>query len=911
MNGSQAVLAASSDLTTEPRSTPGLHSISGEAIGLPWAEAPWPMTGYPHEVIDRFCQSDPDRSVIVTTEEVWSRKRLKKTSDAIAHALVTNGVRPGDIVVVVLPKSAMAIAAILGIWKAGAAFVPVDPHHPEARNKHVLSDCGAGFAVSNQKGLVALENTDIKAVLVEDIEAADIEFIAEKLYPDQLAYIIYTSGSTGKPKGVMVDHGPLVDHLNATGPLYLMDETSRELPFLPFSSDGGHERWIVPLMAGGSILLPDQLLWTPEDTVRAVRAHGVTHASFPTSYVHELAGWLREKEQTLDLILCSFGGEAMPRETFNRIARAINSQYLINGYGPTETVMTPMLWRVNRDQLCETVTAPIGRPVGDRWAYILDGDCNRVARGEIGEIHLGGYCIARGYNNLAEKTDNLFVPDSFAQGDNARMYRTGDLGRFLPDGMIQFAGRVDDQVKIRGHRIEPAEIETVLRGFDDVANCVVIAAHVASRLELIAYVVPRSGASVDTRSVRARLQQFLPSSMVPGYIIEMTMLPLNANHKVDKAQLPLPRREGSVTQPQNDGEAAVLAIWKAALGLDDIGVTDNFFEIGGNSITALRVQGKIREHFPNSNTEITDLFNFPTIRSFLQAMSEPECKPGADIVHLQKGNRDAPVLYCFPGLLVSTREYMKLVKSLGPDQSAVGFMCHSLSDSQELDVSVSDISARYAEIVHREAKGRPCAFLGWSWGGLLAYEAARMLGNDIDLRLIGMVDVCDMDDDFDLNARPKFQPGERAEIEIRIRQWLQRTSMREDWERLLALMDDLAYAQFVHFVGKSEFGLPTDGPGIGTREHTFWVLIDNALVFRRHELLPYDAPIASWLAGDTVSRNLDLIDFQSLSRRAERPEHIPGTDHLTIIGDPAFHKFFGGRLTRAFEQTGSLEFSGN
>ena len=491
------------------------------------------------------------------------------------------------------------------------------------------------------------------------------------------------------------------------------------------------------------------------------------------------------------------------------------------------------------------------------------------------------------------------------------MYRTGDLGRFLPDGMIQFAGRVDDQVKIRGHRIEPAEIETVLRGFDDVANCVVIAAHVASRLELIAYVVPRSGASVDTRSVRARLQQFLPSSMVPGYIIEMTMLPLNANHKVDKAQLPLPSREGSVTQPQNDGEAAVLAIWKAALGLDDIGVTDNFFEIGGNSITALRVLGKIREHFPNSNTEITDLFNFPTIRSFLQAMSEPECKPGADIVHLQKGNRDAPVLYCFPGLLVSTREYMKLVKSLGPDQSAVGFMCHSLSDSQELDVSVSDISARYAEIVHREAKGRPCAFLGWSWGGLLAYEAARMLGNDIDLRLIGMVDVCDMDDDFDLNARPKFQPGERAEIEIRIRQWLQRTSMREDWERLLALMDDLAYAQFVHFVGKSEFGLPTDGPGIGTREHTFWVLIDNALVFRRHELLPYDAPIASWLAGDTVSRKLDLIDFQSLSRRAERPEHIPGTDHLTIIGDPAFHKLFGGRLTRAFEQTGSLEFSGN
>ncbi len=910
MNGSQAVNAASLNPSNEPMSKPGFRSISDDAVGLPWAVEPWGMTGYPHQVIDRFCSDDPDRPVILTTDEVWSRKRLKQTSDAIACALIAKGVGRGDVVVVALPKSAMAIAAILGVWKAGGAFVPVDPQHPETRNQHVLKDCGARYAVTTGRDLTVLGQQALDVVLVDELDMSETDFLAVAPLADQLAYIIYTSGSTGKPKGVMVDHGPLIDHLNATGPIYLMDEDSRELPFLPFSSDGGHERWIVPLMAGGSILLPDQLLWTPEDTVNAIRKHGVTHASFPTSYVHELAGWLREKGQNLDLTLCSFGGEAMPKETFNRIARAINSRYLINGYGPTETVMTPMLWRVDQDRLCETVTAPIGRPVGDRWAYILDADGNAVAPGEIGEIHLGGYCVARGYNNLPEKTADLFIHDNFALNDHARMYRTGDLGRFLPDGMIQFAGRVDDQVKIRGHRIEPAEIETVLRGFDDVANCVVIAAEIASRLELIAYVVPRSGASVDTRSVRARLQDLLPSAMVPGYIIEMTMLPLNANHKVYKSQLPLPRREGAITKPANDDEAALLEIWKSALGLDEIGVTDNFFEIGGNSITALRVLAKVRDQFPARDAEITDLFNFPTIRSFLLALSEPDCKPGADIVHLQQGKSDQPVLYCFPGLLVSTREYMKLVKSLGEDQSAVGFMCHSLTDNQELDVSVTDISSRYAELVYREAKGRTCAFLGWSWGGLLAYEAARMLGNDIDLRVIGMVDVCDMDDDFDLNARPKFQPGQRAEIEGRIRAWLQKTRMREEWERLLALMDDLAYAQFVHFVGKSEFGLPTDGPGIGTREHTFWVLIDNALVFRRHELWPYDVPIASWLAGDTVSRKLDLIDWQSLSRLAEAPEHIPGTDHLTIIGDPAFHKRFGKRLTNAFAQPADIKFSG-
>ncbi len=303
MNCSQAVSAASFDLATKPFSKSDQHLI---ANGLPWAEAPWPMTGYPHEVIDRFCQSDPDRTVILATNDDWSRKRLKQTSDAIAHALVARGVGVGDVVVVVLPKSAMAIAAILGIWKSGGAFVPVDPQHPETRNRHVLSDCGARFAVTSRDSLASLGNHDLEAVLVEDVGTEEVRFEAATPSADQLAYVIYTSGSTGKPKGVMVDHGPLVDHLNATGPLYLMDETSRELPFLPFSSDGGHERWIVPLMAGGSILLPDQLLWTPEDTVGAIRNHGITHASFPTSYVHELAGWLREKEQTLDLTLCSF-----------------------------------------------------------------------------------------------------------------------------------------------------------------------------------------------------------------------------------------------------------------------------------------------------------------------------------------------------------------------------------------------------------------------------------------------------------------------------------------------------------------------------------------------------------------------------------------------------------------------------
>ena len=258
-----------------------------------------------------------------------------------------------------------------------------------------------------------------------------------------------------------------------------------------------------------------------------------------------------------------------------------------------------------------------------------------------------------------------------------------------------------------------------------------------------------------------------------------------------------------------------------------------------------------------------------------------------------------PMLYCFPGLLVSTREYVKLVDYLGADQPATGFICYSLSEQKQIGASVDEIIESYVDYIRAHSKGQPCYFLGWSWGGLLAYEAARRLGDEIDLRLITMVDVCDLGTEFAIGSKPRFKPGERDQLHLTVQDWLSQTAMRAEWDRLLGVMDADTYDQFLRFVGDEKDELPTDGPDISSREHTFWILIDNALIFRRHQLQPHNVPIHSWAADDSLNRGLNLIDWRRYSPRANPAEIISGTNHLHVIGSQAFHTRLAHRLNEA------------
>ncbi|MBA8879383.1 non-ribosomal peptide synthetase [Phyllobacterium myrsinacearum] len=856
-----------------------------------------------HEHIAAHAQRTPDKTAIIFADEVWSHSKLDRSANQLAHRLIRLGVGADVSVAIAVKRSPEAIVGILATLKAGGAYIPVEPDHPTSRNHHILRDGGVKVILTHSWLLDRIPE-GLDAVILEldklDLSEEPDSVPAVKVHKDQLAYIMYTSGSTGLPKGVAVEHGPLTHHMQNTSRVYGMSAESRELPFLPFSSDGGHERWMNPLMEGGSIILPDQPLWTPEETLTAMRKHGANNASIPTTYLQQLAEWADLTDSAPPMRLYSFGGEGLAQQTFDLLSTALKSEWLINGYGPTETIMTPMVWKVRAGEKFEGTYAPIGRAVGNRRVYVLDPDLNPCPVGVTGELYIAGEGMARGYIGKADTTADRFIPDPFSK-EGGRLYRSGDLTRWREDGTVEFVGRVDHQVKLRGYRIELGEIEAALLQLDGVGEAlVVLRDDEATRQKmLVAYVVPKQGVDLDVTEMHSALERLLPAYMVPSAIVPLKAMPINPNSKLDRFALPAPTPlKRNIVEPENAIEEEIRDIWQDILKTSQISVEDNFFAIGGNSLGAIRILTALRQRKPQNRTTIADLFNNPTIRSFAEVVENGNSEAGSEVIVL-RASGTKPVLYCFPGLLVSTREYVKLVDYLGADQPATGFICYSLSEQKEIGSSVDDIIQGYVDYIRRESKGQPCYFLGWSWGGLLAYETARKLGDEIDLRLITMVDVCDLGTEFAIGAKPRFKPGERDQLHATVQEWLSRTAMRAEWDRLLNVMDEDTYEQFLRFVGDEKDELPTDGPDISSREHTFWILIDNALIFRRHELKPHDVPIHSWAADDSLNRGLNLIDWRRYSPRANPAEIISGTNHLHVIGSQAFHSRLSHRLDEA------------
>ncbi|OAN75735.1 hypothetical protein A8B82_02055 [Sulfitobacter sp. EhC04] len=858
-----------------------------------------------HEIIAAHALTTPDKVAVICRADRLTHLELNTRANALAHRLCAAGVGAETPVAILIERGADAIVAILAVLKAGGAYIPVEPDHPSSRNHHILTDAGVAVVLTRQRFRDRLPDALAAQVIclddLDDAPRADAPPVT--IHPDQLAYVMYTSGSTGKPKGVAVEHGPLSHHNQTTARVYEMSAESRELPFLPFSSDGGHERWMVPLMMGGSVVIPDGPLWTPEQTLGAMREHGCNNASIPTTYLQQLAEWAEDTGTAPPMRLYSFGGEGLAQSTFDLLSRALNAKTLINGYGPTETIMTPMVWKVAAGTGFQGTYAPLGRAVGDRRVYVLDEDMMPCPQGVVGEIYLGGTGVARGYVGQPKVTADRFIPDPFGPAldgtSGARLYRTGDQGRWREDGTVEFVGRVDLQIKINGYRIEPGEIEAALLAEPDVTEALVLLREEGATKRLIAYVTgPAPGAE---EALRRALETKLPKHMLAEAVVVLDKMPTNPNAKLDRAALPLPEARNRQTlgvAAVSGSEQQVLTLWRDLLTLPDIGVTDDFFAMGGSSLLALRAIAGMRKLWPDVPLTVADFFDAPTVRGICARIAQGG-QTGRTAITLRAGGT-RPRLYCFPGLLVSTREYLRLTDYLGPDQPVTGFLCHSLNEEKQLNVSVSDVVADYVDHIRRESAGAPVAFLGWSWGGLLAWEAARQLQHEVDVKMLGMVDVCDLGTDFTPGATPVFAPGERAQLEAYLQAWLARTQMRAQWDQLIGAMDAECYAQFLRFIGNEADPLPFDGPDISSREHTFWVLIDNALVFRQHRLMPLDVPVASFSAGDSLSRGLNLMDWRKWSARATPAEIVSGTNHLHIIGDPAFHERFRARLNVAF-----------
>ncbi|MGA4833518.1 amino acid adenylation domain-containing protein, partial [Bacillus velezensis] len=562
-----------------------------------------------HELFITQARKTPDAAALISGETLVTYKELDEWSNKIARALQKRQIGPDAAVGIVIPRSPEQVAAVFGVWKAGGAYVPIDPEYPEERKQYIISDSGTALLLTVHGAIDQVPDHFKGEVLaLEDIQEQDASPVQPLSAPEDLAYIIYTSGTTGRPKGVMVEHRSVSQTLQWRSGFYDLNEKDTVLQLFSFSFDGFVTSMFTPLISGAKAAV------LAEDEARDILAikhylasYRITHMIIVPVLYRTLLDVL-EPGDAESLRIVTLAGEAVDQNIISRSLSVCPHTELANEYGPTEnSVATTAARHIEQS---ENIT--IGRPIEHSHVYILNGDHPQPI-GVTGELCISGSGLARGYRNLPKQTAQAFVQDPFQK--NRRMYRTGDLAKWLPDGTLQYIGRMDEQVKIRGYRVELKEIESALTGIKGVKEAAVTA-HTASagQTELCAYIVTEEGTESET--VQQALRNEMPAYMVPAFFETLEALPVTPNGKLDRRALPEPRKKAhtgrAFTEPESDMEKELSAIWSEVLGTENIAADQSFFELGGDSIKALQVSARL--HQAGKQIAVKDIFSRPTIR---------------------------------------------------------------------------------------------------------------------------------------------------------------------------------------------------------------------------------------------------------------------------------------------------------
>ncbi|MBB5360924.1 amino acid adenylation domain-containing protein, partial [Rhodanobacter sp. ANJX3] len=554
-------------------------------------EAAYPTDVSIHALIEAQVQRTPEAIAVRHEDGNLTYTELNRRANRLAHRLVAHGVGPDRIVAVCAERGVPMVISLLAILKAGGAYLPLDPSLPTERLRQVLDDASPAWMLVDGVGETALAELGSTAHRVHldqapwtDGPTHDPQIAGASA--GQLAYVIYTSGSTGRPKGVMNEHGALVNRLTWMQSAYGLDHTDIVIQKTPFSFDVSVWEFFWPLLAGASLAVPPPELHKDAPRLAAwMRQWQVTTAHFVPSM---LASFV----QVDDVAACTslrrliLSGEALPAAHVLACRQRLPAVALHNLYGPTEAAIDVTAWTCPPDYTGGTV--PIGRPIANTAIHLLDRYGRHVPRGTVGELHIGGVGVARGYLNRDGLTAERFVSDPFRAG--GRLYKTGDLARYAPDGQIEYLGRNDDQVKIRGFRIELGDIEACLATCASIRDVAVVARDTpGSDVRLIAYLVVEAGQG-EVAQWRAHAAAHLPEYMVPAAFVQLAALPLTGNGKLDRKALPAPDDEAFARRayepPQGDTESAIAAVWEELLGVTRVGRRDHFFELGGHSLLA-------------------------------------------------------------------------------------------------------------------------------------------------------------------------------------------------------------------------------------------------------------------------------------------------------------------------------------
>ncbi|PSR17800.1 amino acid adenylation protein [filamentous cyanobacterium CCP3] len=697
-----------------------------------------------HEWFEAQVKATPHAISVSFLKQTLTYQELNERANQLAHFLLAQGLQPEELVAISMDRCLELVVSILGVLKAGGAYVPIDPSYPQKRQQYMLQNSQANFLLTQKYLTHSWSDQSAQAIAVDTQWDTEIALYpkhnpAQPISLEHPAYVIYTSGSTGSPKGVKIPHRGIVNHSLAIIQAFELSSQDRILQFSSISFDIMAEELFPTLLNGSTLVLRTADVSTSiRYFLNFVEAHDITILNLPTAFWHELVRGLALLQLSIpkSVRLVVVGGEKASRLDYAEWVRLVGHYpRWLNAYGPTETTVTATLYdpiqsQYNPDQ----GEIPIGKPIANVEVYVLNPNLEPVPPGEVGELYIGGPGVAIGYHQLPSRTADKFISHPFCDNPQARLYKTGDTVRYLPDGNLEFIGRVDFQVKLRGFRIELGEIETSLEQHPSVRQAIVLAREdVPGNKYLVGYLIAQPDLSLNLNDIRAFLGQKLPEYMVPVAFVELDAFPLMPNGKVDRTSFPAPDLYNQsepklVAAPANTTEAKLLEIWETILGITNIGATDNFFELGGHSLLVVQLCDRIEYHF-NRSLPPAVIFQAPTISQLAKYLQDDQAPTmSSSMVVIQTGNPETKSpLFCIHVLGKNGSFFHPLARHLDPAQPVYGLSAQMTDRRTAPRNKIKDLAAFYVQEIRQVQAIGPYFLTGVSFGGEVAFEIAQQL----------------------------------------------------------------------------------------------------------------------------------------------------------------------------------------
>ncbi|XXS01113.1 amino acid adenylation domain-containing protein [Sorangium sp. So ce426] len=862
------------------------------------------------ELFERQVRSFPERIVATCGQRSWSYAELNARSNRVGHALIELGVGLDDVVAVLDERGLELLGMVLGTFKAGAGYLPLDPRHPAQRVAEIVKLSRPRVIISREslrpflQGVLqpVPEGERAELLFVESLSRREVPETNPGIHggPRNLSYVIYTSGSTGTPKGVMVEQRGMLNNQLSKVPYLGLTEGDVIAQTASQCFDISVWQLLTAPLCGAVVdIVTDEIAHDPIALFDHAAERGITVLeSVPSLVSSALASGRLPPADRLRLRWLLPTGEALPADVAQRWLAHYPQVPLINAYGPAECSDDVSLYTVRDVRQLPAARGgyvPIGLPVDNTQLYIVDQNLDLVATGVTGELCVGGVGVGRGYVRDPAKTAEAYVPSPFADAPGERLYRTGDLARYRPDGVIEYVGRLDHQVKVRGYRIELGEIEARLLAQPGVTAAVVVAREDApGDRRLVAYVVPaREGldaAGVEEQGsfrdeLRAGLKSVLPDYMVPSMVMLLGSLPLSANGKVDRRALPAPeggQLQRSYVGPRNDIEQKVAEIWSDVLGVPRVGIHDNFFELGGHSLSAVRMTQALgralKRHVP-----LALAFQSQTVAELAEALAGQQRSDTLNTLVAMGGGGSRSPLYCLHAGGGHVLHYRPLALQLQGERPIYGVQSRSFYLEGWVDDSIGSMAEHYVDEIERSRRGGAVNLLGYSLGGVIAIEVARVCERrGLDVGFVGLVDPTGLlDEDDRTSGAPEDLVG--SEHQQILSGWIERSLLRAKWERLWEVAGQGTRGRILRsFIERDLAEKKLDL--IEERE-----LFDSAntqLLMDGYHLRPISSDVHVWWASASLERRGSGVNVRDLESKLRLASSVVlEGDHASIILD--------------------------